>query len=103
MVRAGRSATETTRRPGAEAQKEPEPKVTVSRAQSQSLRQEPKRQSTLSKNVQCQHSESVSVTSLGTTAKLYPRPEQLFGKQPLWLGLRDVINPGVRVSCLNFY
>ncbi|CAI9178491.1 unnamed protein product [Rangifer tarandus platyrhynchus] len=69
------------------AQKGPEPKVTVSKAQSQSTRQDPKKRSTLSKNVQCQHSASALVTSPGAMALPYPSVGSSFGKQPLQLGL----------------
>lgn len=89
MGRAARSATENTRRQRAAAQKEPEPKVTVSKAQSQSTRQEPKKQST-GRNVQCQHSAS-ALHRLSAMALPYPDVGSL-GKQPLQLGLGGAIN-----------
>lgn len=46
----------------AETRKEPEPKVTVSKAQGQCPRQELEEQLTQSKNVQSQHSETVFMT-----------------------------------------
>lgn len=87
----------------AEAQKEPEPNVTVSKAQSQSTRQEPKKRSTLSKNVQRQHSASALVTSLGAMALPYPQCGQLLWKAASIAGLGGAINLGVRASCLHFY
>lgn len=103
MGRAARSATENTRRQRAAAQKAPEPKVTVSKAQSQSTRQEPKKQSTLGRNVRCQHSASALVTALSAVALPYPRCGQLLWKAATAAGLGGAINLGVRVSCLHFY
>lgn len=100
MVRARRSATETRWKLGGRSPKGSRPKVTLSKAQGQSTRRSQRRNQSWAGMSWDQHSEAVLMTTVGSVSLPSTWGSSL-GKHLLGLGFGDVMNLGIKVSCLD--